>query len=123
VFDLVLVGYGNVAKRFVALLEEHAGALDADHDVKASVIGVVTRRDGPRYLVDRFGRTRATSSLGFIREVCRRDRAAAREGRLVVVETTTLDVDRGQPAIDHVRAALDPGCHVVTAPTAPDGRT
>jgi homoserine dehydrogenase len=119
VFDLVLVGYGNVAKRFVALLDEHADVLDADHGVRASVIGIVTRRGGPGYLVDRLGRTRATSAVPFIREACRRDHAAAREGRLVVVETTTLDVARGQPAIDHVRAALAGRAHVITANKGP----
>ena len=37
----------------------------------------------------------------------------------VVVETTTLDIAAGQPAIDHVRAALAAGCHVVTANKGP----
>src|SRR5438067_7815387 len=95
-FDLILVGYGNVAKRFVALLEEHADVLRGEHGLRTSVIGAVTRHDGPRYLVDTFGRTRATSALSFIREASRRDRAAARDGNLVVVETTTLDIERGE---------------------------
>ena len=37
----------------------------------------------------------------------------------VLVETTTLDVATGQPAIDHVRAALQCGCDVVTANKGP----
>jgi len=37
----------------------------------------------------------------------------------VVVETTTLDIAAGQPAIDHVRAAISAGCHVVTANKGP----
>jgi homoserine dehydrogenase len=37
----------------------------------------------------------------------------------VVVETTTLDIRGGQPAIDHVRAAIAAGCHVVTANKGP----
>jgi homoserine dehydrogenase len=119
VFDLVLVGYGNVAKRFVALLDERADILRREYGLRTSVIGAVTRRDGPRYLVEAFGRTRATSALSFIREACRRDRSAARDGRLVVVETTTLDVERGEPAISHVRAALAGGAHVITANKGP----
>ena len=118
-FDLILVGYGNVARRFVALLEERAGVLAHEYGLRTSVIGVVTRREGPRYLIDDFGRTRATSAVPFIREACRRDRAAARDGRLVVVETTTLDVERGEPAISHVRAALAGGAHVITANKGP----
>ena len=45
--------------------------------------------------------------------------AAARQRRLVVVETTPLDIARGQPAIGHVRAALGGGAHVITANKGP----
>ena len=118
-FDLILVGYGNVTKRFVELLGERAELLRRDCGLSIAIIGVVTRRDGPRYLGEEFGRTRATSALSFIREACRRDATAARAGRLVVVETTTLDIARGEPAISHVRAALAGGAHVITANKGP----
>ena len=118
-FDLILVGYGNVAKRFVELLGERAELLRRDFGLSIAIVGVVTRRHGPRYLGEEFGRTRAPSALSFIREACRRDAAAARAGRLVVVETTTLDIARGEPAISHVRAALAGGAHVITANKGP----
>jgi homoserine dehydrogenase len=37
----------------------------------------------------------------------------------VVLETTTLNIRDGRPAIDHVEAALNAGCHVVTANKGP----
>jgi homoserine dehydrogenase len=37
----------------------------------------------------------------------------------VVVETTVLDIERGQPATDHVMTALRGGAHVVTANKGP----
>ncbi len=37
----------------------------------------------------------------------------------VVVETTTLDVQNGQPAIDHIRSAIKTGCHAITANKGP----
>jgi homoserine dehydrogenase len=37
----------------------------------------------------------------------------------VLVETTTLSIEEGRPAIDHVEAALNAGCHVVTANKGP----
>ena len=37
----------------------------------------------------------------------------------VVVETTTLDIAAGRPAIDHVRAGISAGCHVITANKGP----
>jgi homoserine dehydrogenase len=36
-----------------------------------------------------------------------------------VIESTTLDIRDGQPAIDHVRAALAAGCHVATVNKGP----
>jgi homoserine dehydrogenase len=36
-----------------------------------------------------------------------------------MIETTTLDITAGQPAIDHVRSALESRCHVVTANKGP----
>ena len=118
-FHLILVGYGNVAKRFVELLGERAERLRRDCALSVAIIGVVTRRDGPRYLGEEFGRTRASSAVSFIREACRRDASAARAGRLVVVEPTPLDIQRGEPAISHVRAALAGGAHVITANKGP----
>jgi len=38
---------------------------------------------------------------------------------LVVIETTPLDVQTGEPAIGHVRAALARGAHVITANKGP----
>jgi homoserine dehydrogenase len=37
----------------------------------------------------------------------------------VVVETTTLDIEAGQPAIGYIRAGISAGCHVVTANKGP----
>jgi homoserine dehydrogenase len=118
-FDLLLIGHGNVAKRFVALLDERRDTLRRDYGFRTRIVGLATRRDGPRYVATGFGPTRARSAVAFIEEACERDRAAARDGRLVVVETTTLDVERGEPAISHVRAALAGGAHVVTANKGP----
>src|SRR5207247_9977685 len=39
--------------------------------------------------------------------------------RLVVIETTTLDIVRGEPATTHVRAGLAGGAHVITANKGP----
>jgi homoserine dehydrogenase len=59
------------------------------------------------------------STLAFLRDAATKSRTAARTGRLVVVETTTLDIARGEPALSHVRTALSLGAHVVTANKGP----
>ena len=48
------------------------------------------------------------------------DRLSASDADLrVVIETTTLDIRAGQPAIDHVLAAIDGRCDVVSANKGP----
>src|SRR5262249_24550897 len=61
----------------------------------------------------------ATPALSFVRNVLPRCRPAARAGRLVVVETTTLSIRDGRPAVNHVSTALAGRAHVVTANKGP----
>ena len=133
-FELLLVGFGHVAQRFVTLLEEQRAPLAREHGMAVRVIGIVTRRHGravaPRGLdagalaqrVERgeaIGKTSDEPATPALVHKLAAKNPAARQGRLVVVETTTLDIVRGQPAIDHVRAALTGGAHVITANKGP----
>ncbi len=125
---LLLAGYGNVARRFVTLLDETRPALNA-LGITPVIAGVVTRRHGSvlegagldantiaRRLTEGGGREPAsvTSAL----EWCARSHSQHVEAR-VLVETTTLDIRSGEPAISHVRAAFATGTHVVTANKGP----
>lgn len=96
-FDLIVVGLGRVARRFVSLLEEQ-------HAVSARVVDTVTRRP---------------DSVACLRRLVKKHAASARRGRLVVVEATTLDITTGEPAIGHIRAALKGGAHVITVNKGP----
>src|SRR5436853_1299516 len=107
--DLILVGFGNVGRRFATLLREQAARLAQDHELAARVVGIVTRRHGSAYAargLDAVAMSAApalgaaaSSTSDFLDSAIARSAAAAREGRLVVVETTTLDVADGEPAI------------------------
>ena len=127
-FELILIGFGNVARRFVTLLGEQRAALARDHDLTTRVIGLATRRHGQQfssrglnsYVASGLSRTTGTAdTLAFLRNALHQSRAAARQRRLVVIETTTLDIERGQPATNHIRAALAAGAHVITAKKGP----
>jgi homoserine dehydrogenase len=132
-FDLILIGFGNVARRFVRLVEELEPALRAEHGVSTRLVGVATRSRGcafdargldARDLLARFergarlGADRA-STRSFLKSALGRCGGSARQRRLIVVELTTLNIASGQPAIDHVRMALRGGAHVVTANKGP----
>ena len=130
--DLILVGFGNVGRRFVRLLDELRPALQRDRGLDTRVVAIATRSLGQAHRSSGLDAAAlatdaaAGRSLGprgttraFLRNALEQNAAAARDGRLVVVETTTLDIATGQPAIGHVRTALAGGAHVVTANKGP----
>jgi len=124
----VLVGFGNVGRRFAELLRgPYARALKVE-GARVRVTGIATARHG--LTIDPAGidlgqalklvaRGESLDSLhrgSRIRDV----RAfIARVPADVLVEITTLDPRSGQPAIDHVRQALGRGMHVITANKGP----
>lgn len=130
--DLILIGFGNVARRFVRLLDELGPDVARDYELQTRVVGIATRSHGQIYakggvraaslatMVEGGGRLgRNGSTLPFLRRAIAASAAAAERRHLVVVEATTLDITRGQPATGHVREALNRGAHVVCANKGP----
>jgi homoserine dehydrogenase/aspartate/methionine/tyrosine aminotransferase len=133
--EVALVGFGNVARRFVRLVQEHSDRLAGDHDLTVRIVAIATRRHGTvlapegldgvaaAALVDEGRRLEALAPAGasiahdsFSAISFLGTRPAALR---VVVETTTLQIEDGRPARDHVAAAIDAGCDVVTANKGP----
>ena len=122
---LLLVGYGHVARRFVQLLDESRAALSA-LDIEPVIVGIATRHHGTAFDAGGLSPDRlpgaasdgsATSaSAQFIADALRRMPAGMTP---VLVETTTLDIEAGEPAISHVLAGLAGGAHVITANKGP----
>jgi homoserine dehydrogenase len=129
--DLALVGFGHVGRRFARLIEERRDWLSLDYDLDCRIVGVATRHHGAVFResgVDAVSMAmkiegghpmvepgiEATDSFDVIRRLSRSDAPLK-----VLIETTTLDITAGQPAIDHVRAALQADCHVATANKGP----
>jgi homoserine dehydrogenase len=131
--NLALAGFGNVARRFVRLLREREAELAA-LGLEPVIVGIATRRHGAIFSsrgidaveqADRLERGGPDVMLDDGVAVALRD-AHAMIGRTAdlwepgaLVETTVLDIEAGQPAVDHVRAALNGGLHVVTANKGP----
>jgi homoserine dehydrogenase len=126
--DLLFVGFGRVARRLVRLLEESRPALEA-LGVHPIVVGITTQRRGCVFdgagldairaaqLVAEGGAVGSASPPSTPEWIAqlRSQRAEAR----VLIETTTLDVRSGEPAISHVRAGFAAGAHVITANKGP----
>jgi homoserine dehydrogenase len=141
--DLLLVGFGHVGQRFARLLQEKSVALRRDYGLSWRVVGIATRHHGAAFdargldLVKALKLTEAGTSLDILTgaesermlapgasglDLIRHATGESKLRRLehlVLVETTLLDIERGQPAIDHVTAALRGAAHVVTANKGP----
>jgi homoserine dehydrogenase len=131
-FDIALVGFGNVARRFVRLLDESRDALRA-LDIDPVIVGIATQRHGVRFDAAGLGTAALNECLRLAEaghavgpaftapasgEVIRQLGELGSEAR-VMVETTTLNVQSGEPAISHVRAAFAAGAHVISANKGP----
>ena len=134
--DLALIGFGHVGRRFARLLDEQRARLREQHDLECRIVGIATRQHGVAYdalgldgpaaaaRVENGGSLPAShdarsmpagaGSLDVITHLSASD-APLR----VVVESTTLDIGAGQPAIAHVVAALSAACDVITANKGP----
>ena len=126
---LLLVGFGNVARRFVTLLDEMRPAL-AGEDIEPVVVGITTRSHGTVFEAAGLDAVKAAARRAegdAIGPVAASPSTLECLGQLdsqsietrVLVETTTLDIQSGEPAISHVRAALARGVHVITANKGP----
>lgn len=137
--ELILVGFGNVARRAARLLDEIGAHLPFD----TRVIAIVTGRHGAAWAehgVDTQTAAARVESGGtldswpsflpppapaggsntpIIEALADRHAGAARDHRLVCIETTVLDIHTGEPATSHIRAALDAGAHAITANKGP----
>jgi len=131
-FDIALVGFGNVARRFVRLIDESRAALRA-LDIDPVIVGIATQRHGVRFDAAGLGTAALNECLRLAEaghavgpaftapasgELIRQLGQLGSEAR-VMVETTTLNVQSGEPAVSHVRAAFAAGAHVITANKGP----
>jgi homoserine dehydrogenase len=132
--SIALIGFGHVARRFVRLLDEAAEQLDFTW----RLVGIATRHHGSVLDVDGIDATRALSMVESSQSLDRLDQSPRErsgidlirqltdaladdcaDGRVVIIETTLLDIERGEPASAHVRASLEGLAHVVTANKGP----
>ncbi|HKW66053.1 MAG TPA: hypothetical protein VJP04_02115 [Terriglobales bacterium] len=118
--NLALLGFGNVGRALVSLLERKRSDLRDHYGIEFRITGVATRRlgwiaapdglDAPELLR---GQMPAASGAGNVRDWLRAAQAD------VLFEITSLNRETGQPAIDHLKAALETGAHAITANKGP----
>jgi homoserine dehydrogenase len=125
-FALCLLGFGNVNRTLIELLQRKNADLRQRHGIEWRITGVASRRIGWQANTAGFDVAdllRAQNSDAFAR--MRAQKYPTYNAWLdaaqpdVVFEATSLNVENGQPAIDHIRAALEHGAHAITANKGP----
>lgn len=126
-FNLCLLGFGNVNRTLVRLLHERERELWERYDIGWRITGVATRRLGwvasPSGLDPMILSEPAAPRWNLLPHVSPPPgdmrgwlRAAHAD---VLFEATSLNAQSGQPAIDHIRAAIEAGAHAITANKGP----
>lgn len=122
IYNLCFLGFGNVGRALVRLLEEKRQEMRDLYGIEWRITGLGTRRMG--WLADAGGFevesllqggavSNSSAAPGDVQEWLQAARAD------VLFETTSLNPYTGQPGIEHIRAALLQGAHVVTANKGP----
>src|SRR3984893_8434956 len=124
--NLCLLGFGNVNRTLVELLQLKKSDLRERYGIEWRITGVASRRIAWQVNTTGFDVAqllRAQNSDAFARmrgEDCKHCNAWLNAAQPdVVFEATSLNVENGQPAIDHIRAALEHGAHAITANKGP----
>ena len=117
------MGFGNVGKAFLRLLISKETEIRRRYDVRWRLTGVATRRNG--WLADpdglnplailngRWPAQHHSLQAGSAREWLEHAKAD------VFFEASSLDVQTGQPATDHIRTALEVGAHAISVNKGP----
>jgi homoserine dehydrogenase len=124
---MAFIGFGNVARSLMRLMQRKDDALRS-RNLTWRVTGISTARHGlaadPNGL-DVNAALAAVESGGQLDGLHRRPDVRDNMGLIragianTLVELSTQNPQTGQPALDHCRAALDAGMHVVTANKGP----
>ncbi len=124
-YKLAFVGFGNVARALARLLMRKQPVLEEDYGITFSITGIATGTHG--FAVNPAGLDIAKAlslvesgqSLTSISDpqISASDSLAVIRGSQadVMFENSPVNHDTGQPAVDHIRLALNAGMHAITA--------
>jgi homoserine dehydrogenase len=127
-YNLALIGFGNVGQALARLLLLKQRDLENEHNLTYAITVITTGSHGTAFHPEGIDIEKAVDiietgksldglsdnpmpidSIEHIRN-CRAD---------VLFENTPVNYESGQPAIDHIRAALESGMHTITANKGP----
>ena len=120
---LAFIGFGNVARSLVRLLERKRDSLKQEHDITYSITGIATGRHGFAVNPDGLDIQKALELVESGKSISPLSTFQVDDSLSVIehaqanimFENSPVNYDTGQPAIDHAKAALNANMHVSTA--------
>ena len=126
-YNLALIGFGNVARSLARLLLRKRDLLESQYEITCSFTGISTGRHG--FAVDPNGLD-MEEALGVVEsgksisplstfQVDDSLSVIRHSNAQVMFENSPVNTKTGQPALDHIRTALELGMHAITANKGP----
>ncbi len=126
---ILVLGYGNVTQAFLPLLVSRSEWLGRELGIHPLISGIGTRSGGffvhptgitPEQLAQKTeARTWFASQSMQVRDATAFIQAGRSAGTSLLLELTTLQPRDGEPALTHIRTALQHGMDVITANKGP----
>ena len=118
-YRLCFLGFGNVGRALARLFVSKTAELRDNYGIEWEIAGVATRRMGWRASENAIDVSALLSGNDGTPSEPGLNEWLARARPDVVFETTSLNPETGQPAIQHLKASLEAGAHAITANKAP----
>ncbi|GAB4534134.1 MAG: homoserine dehydrogenase [Anaerolineales bacterium] len=121
-YNLALLGFGNVGRALARLLERKAAEVKARYGITYTITGIATGRHGALIApagVDVPAALQSVESGGSLGEALPALEFICRVPADVLFENTPVNYESGEPALSHLRAALERGMHAITANKGP----
>jgi homoserine dehydrogenase len=126
-YRLVFLGFGNVGQALAQLLLRKRDMLASASGIKFSVTGIATGRHGAAINPDGLDLQKALELIKSGESLQSLSRQTAAEGVEfiracpgdVLFENTPVNYQTGEPAISHLKTALESGMHAITANKGP----
>ncbi len=118
-YRLCFLGFGNVGRALARLLVSKSAELRDAYGIEWEINGVATRRMGWRASENAIDVANLLAGNDDTAPVHDIDEWLAHAKPDVVFETTSLNPETGQPAIEYLRKSLQSGAHTITANKAP----
>jgi len=126
-YKLAFIGFGNVARALARLLERKRVLLKSKYDITYSITGIATGSHG--FAVNPNGLdinkalelVESKQSISPLSSFDVQDSLAVIQHSQanIMFENSPVNTQTGQPALDHIRAALNLGMHAITANKGP----